>query len=137
MLLTVNTTPDEFSANDFTFTVPGDQRWNLRSVVATVSTDVGGQPGRDYILQITDGTNIVAQVGNSDGGIEPAFGTLTWANAPAATSSAGNQFSSIAPIPTLILNPGYTVYGSIFGQAPLDAFITAAVWYEFVATSPA
>lgn len=134
MLLTVDAAPDTLTATEFRFVVPGAQQWALRSVVATVTTDTGGQPARGYLLQITDGTNLVAQVGNTDNGTEPAAGTLTWANAPSASSNAGNAFTSIAPIPGLVLNPGYTIIGTIVNPVGIDAWLTALVWYEFVFT---
>lgn len=134
MLLTVDAAPDTPDAFTFSFTVPGAQQWALRSVVATVSTDTGGQPSRGYLLQVTDGTNLVAQVGNADNGTEPATGTLTWANAPAAGSSAGALFTSVAPIPSLVLNPGYTIIGTIVNPAGADAWLTALVWYQFTYT---
>lgn len=136
MLLTVDPAPDSQTATSFTFVVPGDQLWIVRSVVATVSTDTGGQPTRGYMLQVTDGTNVVAQSGNTDGGTEPATGTLTWANAPGAESSAGAVFSAIAPFPNLTLKPGYNIIGTIVNSVGADAWISALVWYDFSYTHP-
>lgn len=135
MLLTVAAKPNSLTATSFTFVVIGSQQWRPRSVVATVTTAAGGQPNRGYTLAFTDGTNTVAQVGAADGGTEPASGTITWANAPAAMSAAGNLFSSIAPIPDLILNPGYNIVGTIINPHAGDTWDTALVWYEYVDTS--
>lgn len=135
MLLTVAFTPTSLTATAFTYVVPGNQQWRPRSVVATVTTDTGGQPNRGYVLAFTDGTATVAQVGNDDNGTEPADGTLTWANCPAASSAAGNLFTSVAPIPDLILNPGYHIVGTIINPAAADMWVTAVVWYEYVDTA--
>lgn len=136
MLLTVDPAPDSQTATEFVFVVPGDQLWIVRSVVATVSTDTGGQPDRGYLLSVTDGTNVVAQSGNQDGGTEPAVGTLTWANAPMAESEAGNTFSALAPFPNLTLKPGYNIVGTIVNPVGVDAWVNALVWYDFTYTTP-
>ena len=126
--------PNTLTATTFTFVGPGSQQWRPRSVLATVTTVAGGQPNRGYLLQITDGTTTVASVGNDDNGTEPASGTLTWADAPGASSAAGSSFASIAPIPTLVLNPGYTIVGTIVNAMAGDTWVSALVWYEFLYT---
>lgn len=135
MLLQVATKPASLTAFTFTYIVPGNQQWRPRSVVATVTTAAGGQPNRGYTLQFTDGTTVVAQVGNTDNGTEPASGTLTWTNAPAATNKAGSTFTSVAPIPDLVLNPGYNIVGTITNPAGSDTWVTAIVWYDYVQTT--
>ncbi len=135
MLLTVAFTPTTLTATQFVYVVPGNQQWRPRSVVATVTTGAGGQPNRGYTLAFTDGTTTVAQVGNQDNGTEPATGTLTWANMSAATVAAGSKFSSVAPIPDLVLNPGYNIVGTIVNPAGADTWVTAIVWYDYVITA--
>jgi hypothetical protein len=135
VLLTVAFVPNTLTAISFTYIVPGNQQWRPRSVLATVTTGAGGQPNRGYTLAFTDGTNTVAQVGADDNGAEPASGTITWANAPSASSAAGSTFSSIAPIPDLILNPGYHIVGTILHPAGADTWVSAIVWYEYVDTA--
>lgn len=135
MLLAVATKPDVLTATGFTFVVPGNQRWRPRSVVATVTTAVGGQPNRGYTLTITDGTTTVAQVGNTDAGTEPASGTLTWADTSGASSAAGSTFSSIAPIPDLSIEPGYHIVGAIVNAHAGDTWVSATVWYDFSYTT--
>lgn len=135
MLLAVAAAPNTLSAFTFTFVVPGNQIWFPRSVVATVTTAVGGQPHRGYTLQFTDGTTVVAQVGNADNGTEPASGTLTWANCADATNAAGSTFTSVAPIPALSLKAGYTIVGTIVNPAGADTWATARVWYDYAETN--
>lgn len=135
MLLTVAVKPNTLTATSFTYIVIGSQLWRPRSVVMTVSTAAGGQPNRAYLLQFTDGTTTVAQVGAADGGTEPATGTITWANAPSAISAAGSKFTSIAPIPDLDLPPGYNIVGSIINPHAGDTINTAIVWYDYTDTT--
>ena len=132
MLLTVAAKPNTLTATKFTFVVPGNQIWRVRSVVATVNTGTGGQPNRGYTLQYTDGTTVVAQVGADDGGTQPASGTITWANAPGGISAAGSTFSSIAPLADTNLRPGYNIIGTIVNSVAGDAWQTAIVWYSYV-----
>jgi hypothetical protein len=131
VLLTVATAPDLLTATAFTFVIPGAQQWYPRSVCATVATAPGGINVRSYLLQITDGTNLVAQVGAADGNVDPATGTVTWANAPAALSATTGQFSSLGPLPDLVLNPGYVITGTILNPFGADTWVSAVVWYDF------
>ena len=134
MLRQVATKPATLTATTFTYVVPGNQRWTPLSVVATVTTGVGGQPNRGYTLTFTDGTTTVAKVGADDNGTEPASGTLTWADAPDQTVKAGSVFVSVAPIPKMTLYPGYTIVGTIVNPAGADTWVTAVVWYDYVDT---
>lgn len=136
MLLTVAFKPTSIAATTFVYVVPGNQQWRPRSVVATVFADVGGYPNRGYTLAFTDGTNTVALAGNQDNGLEPVTGTLTWANTPSGTAQVPGFFTSIAPIPDLLLNPGYHIEGTIINPAAGDSWLTALVWYEYVDTVP-
>lgn len=117
------------------WTVPGDQEWSLRSVCVRVTTGAGGTPNRSYLLQLTDGSNIVATIGAFDGTADPATGTVTWCNAPGAISTAGSVFVSNAPVPGVTLLPGYTVEAFVSHSQAGDAIDTAAVWYDYVLTS--
>lgn len=131
MPLKVNTQPDTIDVFTFVFVVPGLQAWRPRSVVATVQTAAGGTGGRGYTLELTDGTNVVAQVPANDGGNDPAVGTITWTSAPAALSTAGPLFTSLAPIPKLTIVAGYTIVGTIVNPTPGDTWVDALVWYDY------
>ena len=132
--LKVNAAPDSISATEFVFVVPGHRQWRLRSVYATVSTAVGGQPNRGYTLSITDGTNTVAKSGAADNGTEPASGAITWTDAPAASSKAGQLFASVGSLAALDLDPGYRIIGDIVNAHAGDAWVSAVVWYEYTDT---
>lgn len=131
MLLDVVAAELTAPATTFSFVVPGDRVWSLRSIVAVVNTDAGGQPDRGYTLAITDGTTLVARVGADDNGTEPAELTITWADAPAGTVQAGAVATSIAPLPRLTLKPGYVITGTIVNPVGTDTWISAVAWYEY------
>lgn len=131
MLLSVQPAQLSIPTAQFVFVVPGQQAWTPRSVIGTVSRDVGGAPARAYTLEITDGTTLVAAVGADDAGTEPGVCTVTWCDVPAATSSAGSVGTVVAPLPRLLLNPGYVITGTIVNGAPADTWLTAAVWFDF------
>lgn len=134
MLLSVLPAEIDQPALTFTFTVPGHQIWTPRSFRATCSKDVGGSPLRVYNLFITDGTSTVAMVGAQDAGDEPGTCTVTWANAPGAASSSGNEGVSVAPLAPFQLNAGYVITGEILAPAPNDTWLDAVAWYDFIYT---
>lgn len=103
-------------------------------MLAVASTASGGQPNRGYTLGITDGTSLVAQVGADDGGDEPATVTATWADAPAGIVSSGSLCTVVAPLPALTLKPGYVITGTIVNAVTDDTWLSALVWYDYVAS---
>lgn len=115
----------------FRFTVPGHQRWTLRSVRAVCARAGGGAPGRAYTLIVTDGTNEVAVAGADDAGTDPGTCSVTWANTPAASVAAGSAGVVVAPIGALILPAGYTISGVIVGAVAGDHWTSAVAWYDF------
>lgn len=130
--LTTTQVTFDFPSTTFQITVPGDQFWYPRSVIAVAETDVGGAPNRAYQLTFATSTGPVAVNGANDAGTEPATVTVTWCNCPAATVAAGNVGTSVAPIPTLELRPGYTITGEILSPFGVDTWSSAFVWYDFV-----
>lgn len=135
MLLSVTPADPFLLPTVFRFTVPGHQRWALRSVRANATRDVGGAPNRVYVLTITDGLTIVAQVGAADAGTEPGSCVITWADLPAASVASGNQGVTVAPLPPVMLNPGYEIIGAINNGALADAWDEAVAWYDFAYTA--
>lgn len=119
----------------FSITVPGQEQWSLRSVFGTVTRGAGGLPDRAYTLTVTDGTNTLAAVGALDAGTEPGTASVTWANMPATALGAGSVGISVAPVPTLVLNPGYVLIGEILNPGAGDAWDSALAWYDFVFTN--
>ena len=119
----------------FTFVVPGHQAWTLRSVRAVAGRNVGGAPNRDYVLVITDGTNVVAALAAGDAGTEPGVCSVTWANCPAATSASGSDGVVVAPLGPLLLPAGYQIIGTIQAPAVGDTWVTALVWYDYADVS--
>jgi hypothetical protein len=120
---------------DFQFVVPGHQRWTLRSVFAVASRAVGGVPDRAYLLTITNGGLIVAQVGAADAGTEPGACSVTFANTPAASVSAGPLGVTVAPFAPPPLDPGYVIDGKILAPAAGDTWISAVAWFDFAYTA--
>lgn len=118
----------------FTFTVPGDKLWTVRSVIAVASRAVGGAPDRAYTLVVNTSTGPVAAVGAPDRGTEPGQCTVTWANAPASAVDAGNLGVVLAPFNPPVLYPGYTITGAIIAAAGADTWLRATVWYDFTLT---
>lgn len=120
----------------FTFAVPGNERWTLRSVRADVARVVGGAPNRAYSLTVSDGTNIVAQAGADDAGAEPGTTSVTWCDCPSAKVAAGNDGVVVAPLPNLAIEPGYLIVGTILNPAGADAWLDAIVWLDYLNTTP-
>lgn len=123
------------TTTEFSFIVPGDQRWVIRTVFAVALTAVGGAPNRAYLLSVTDGTTLVAQAGAGDAGAEPATCSVTWANSAAGQVSAGNVGTSVAPFANFLVNPGYEIVGTIVNPAAGDTWSVAACWYDFTYTA--
>lgn len=135
MYLTVSPADPIIIPTTFSFTVPGDQRWSLRSIRASATVDVGGSPNRVYTLTITNGTVIVAQVGAADAGGEPGTRVITWADLPAASVAAGTEGISVAPLPPVMLNPGYEIIGEINNGAVADQWDDVVAWYDYAYTA--
>lgn len=114
------------------FLVPGHEVWSPRSIFAIADRGAGGAPNRSYTLVVTDGTNIVAQVGADDAGAEPGTCDITFANAPAASVSAGTVGISLAPLAPFRLPAGYTLTVNINNAVAGDTWVFAACWYDFV-----
>lgn len=135
MLLT--TLAAELAPGDqtFTFVVPGDKQWKIRSVYAVAARDTGGAPDRAYTLTVATSTGIVLAVGAADAGSEPGDCTVTWTNAPGATSEAGMHGVTLAPFNPPTLQPGYTIVGTIVNPAAADEWSLATVWYDFALTT--
>lgn len=134
LLLTVKAASVVGTVTTWSLTVPGNQLWYPRSFVAVASTTVGGSPNRAYTLGITDGSNLVAKVGAADAGTEPATVTVTWANVPSAASTSGNIGTTVAPLPALILKPGYVITGTIINSHAGDTWASALCWYDYIDT---
>lgn len=122
-------------APDVTFLVPGHELWMPRSIFAIADRAAGGAPDRSYTLQISDGANVVAQVGAVDAGDEPGTCDVTFANAPAAAVNAGTVGITLAPLAPLRLPAGYTLTVTIVNPAVGDTWVTAVCWYDFVLSS--
>lgn len=118
----------------FTFTVPGDQTWYPRSFRANAQRASGG-PDRAYTLVITDGTNVVAAIGADDAGDEPGTCEVTWCDTPAASVHAGAVGVTVAPLPPLVLKPGYIITGTIVASAAGDTWVNAIAWFDFTYTN--
>lgn len=118
----------------FAFLVPGDKLWAIRSIVAVAHTAIGGAPDRGYMLSVATSTGNVMVVGASDAGTEPATVTITWANAPGSTVTAGAIGTVVAPFASPVLYPGYTLTGTIDNPAVGDTWISATVWYDYTPT---
>lgn len=136
MLLTTAVPASAVSGSTFTFTVPGQQLWTVRTVVATVSRAAGGSPTRTYTLTVTNGTTTVAVVPADDLGTEPGTETITWANAPATDVTSGASSYVVAPMRLPQLFPGYKLTGTIVNGVVSDSWLTAVVWYEYGYTTP-
>lgn len=119
----------------FAFTVPGDRYWQIRTVIAVATRDVGGAPDRAYLLTVATSTGPVSIVGAADAGDEPGTCTVTWANVPASAVASGAVGVVVAPFAPPVLYPGYTVTGEITSPAAADEWQSATVWYEYVLTS--
>ena len=70
----------------------------------------------------------------SDAGNEPATVTVTWANSGPTAVTAGNVGVSVTTFPTLQLDPGYQLVGTIVSGHAGDRWTTAAVWADFTDT---
>lgn len=136
MLLTVTAATIPAGGGQFYFTVPGHQRWTPRSVYAVASRAAGGAPDRSYLLTITNGTDVVANVGAADNGTEPGSCDVTWALCPAASVASGPVGVSVAPLAPMVLPAGYLIGGSIIAPAVGDAWVSAVCWYEYVLDTP-
>lgn len=134
MLLSVQPAAITPPALTFTFTVPGQQTWYPRSFRATSDRASGG-PNRAYLLQITDGTNVVAAIGAEDAGDEPGSCIVTWCDTPNAAVHAGAQGVVVAPLPPLVLKPGYIITGTILNPAAGDSWTDVVVWFDFTYTN--
>lgn len=135
MPLTVAVAPAVAANVPFRFTVPGQQRWTVRSVVAVCATQAGGAPGRSFTLQVTDGTNTVALAGASDAGTEPATVTVTWANVPSSAVSSGTTGIVVAAFPNVVISPGYQLVGTVVAGVATDQWTHAVCWYDFANTA--
>lgn len=128
--------PDALGGTTSVFTVPGDQQWTVRSVCAVVTTVAGGTPNRYYSLQISDGTNVLATIPASDGSADPASGTVTWCDAPAASIATAASFASNAALPRVVLLPGYTLTVFVNNAVIGDSIDALACWYDYAVTNP-
>lgn len=124
------------AAITFQFVVPGDKVWTIRSVIAFATRAAGGTPDRAYLLEVATSTGTVSAVGAPDAGTDPGTCTITWANCPAAAVDSGNLGVVIAPFNPPILQPGYTITGTILNPAAGDTWAAATVWYDFALTGP-
>lgn len=137
MPLQVTAVPTTFTPTIFTFYVPGRERWRLRAIRATVLRDVGGAPDRAYLLSVSNESSIVAQTGAADAGDEPGTTSITWCDIAPTALTAGNVGVVVAPLPTLALEGGYVLTGTILNAFGTDAWQSAVAWYDFAYTVPA
>lgn len=114
------------------FVVPGHEIWSPRSIFAIADRGAGGAPNRSYTLIITDGSQIVAQVGAADVGIEPGTCDVTFANAPAAAVASGSTGITLAPLAPLRLPAGYILQVNINNAVAGDTWVSGVCWYDFV-----
>jgi len=119
----------------FTFVVPGDKLWRIRSVIATCARASGGAPDRSYTLVVSTSTGPVSAVGATDAGDEPGDCTITFTNCPPSAVASGNIGVSVAPFNPPTLYPGYTIVGTIVNPAGADEWTSATVWYDFTLTT--
>lgn len=134
MYLTTAVPTAPVSGTSFAFTVPGQQAWRVRSIVATVTRAAGGSPNRTYTLTVTDGTTTVAVVPADDLGTEPGTETITWADAPANDVTSGALSYVVAPMSLPALYPGYKLTGTIVGAVAGDTWLTVVCWFDFIYT---
>lgn len=120
----------------FTLTVPGDQRWTLRSVIATANRDTT-VADRTFVLSYTNQTVTVAQSAAQDTGPGLTPITITWANSQPAILETTTQGWTVAPLIAVPLPAGYQIIGSITDPQPLDVWTAAIAWYDFVYNRPA
>lgn len=123
-------------ATTFTFLVPGNQLWSIRSVYAVATRDAGGAPDRAYKLTVSAGATIVALTGAPDAGAEPGTCAVTWANAPGGSVDSDDLGFVLAPFNPPQLQPGYTIAGEITNAAGADEWASATCWYDFVYNTP-
>lgn len=118
----------------FTFTVPGQRRWKLISVVATLSRAVGGAPNRALTLTITNGTNVIMASTATDAGTEPGTLTVTYANAQPTSVASGATGVTLGPLPVVTLLPGYVISGAVVNGAVADQWTRAVAWVDETAS---
>lgn len=118
----------------FTFTVPGNERWTVKSVCATFGRAPGGVPNRGYLLNIQASGFTLASVGAPDVGTEPGTDIVTWSDAPASAASFGGQGFVAAPFAAVLLDPGYVLLGNIVNPVVGDTVDIATAWVEYVAS---
>ena len=116
----------------FVVTVPGQEKWRLIAVCATLSRAVGGTPTRSLKLTVTNGTDLLAASPADDAGTEPGTLTATWANAQPASSSSGGTGTTLGSIANLPLLPGYVITGTVISGAATDQWTRAVVWVDYV-----
>lgn len=129
MLYVVNA-PAVPANTDFVFVVPGNQRWALHTVCATVSRQVGGLPNRQFQLTIRNGTDTLVVSPAADAGTEPGTCTVTWANCSPLSVASGATGIALGPIPEMTLFPGYTITGAILNSAFNDQWTIATAWFD-------
>lgn len=113
------------------FVVPGHQRWRPRAFHAVAHKEVGGVPDRSYVLNISDGTNVVASVGAVDDGAEPGTCEVTWAPTQAAHSASGATGVTVAPLAEFLLPPGYQIDLLMVNTVPGDQWVSAVAWVDY------
>ncbi len=118
----------------FTFTVPGQYRWTVLSIFATLSRASGGTNTRAPVLTVTDGTKTVLGSQFLDTAADPGTLSITWCNlgnVQPATYATG--FVGV-PLPTYTFDPGYILTGAIANPSAGDQWLTAVVWVDQTST---
>lgn len=116
----------------FEVTVPGNEKWTVLAVCATVTRGAVVDAGRGYLLQIAASGFALGAVGAVDPGSGPGTCVVTWADAPASAAAFGNDGFVVAPFASTRLDPGYLLVGSITHSHGGDFFDVVTCWIDYV-----
>jgi hypothetical protein len=131
MLLTTARATITGTVTTFTITVPGQQLWRLRSVIATATRAAGGAPNRAYQLAVTNGATTLVVCPAADAGTEPGTITATWTDTNSASVASGSVGVTVGPLGLIVIPSGYKIVGTILSPAVGDTWNTATAWYEY------
>lgn len=116
----------------FTVTVPGNERWTVRSVCATVQRGATVDAARGYLLTIVSSGFTLGAVGATDPGSGVGLCVVTWADAPASEVAFGPDGYAVAPFAAVPLDPGYVLDGGMVHNHAGDAFTSVNVWLDYI-----
>lgn len=118
------------TAAQIQWTVPGQYRWTLTTVFATLTRGAGGTNVRAPLLTVTDGTTTILGTQFLDTAADPGVISITFmdiGNVQAATYATG--FASV-PLPTYTLAPGYVITLTVPQSVAGDAWATGAAFVD-------